>query len=90
MQAYNQAFQAGNISPENIVLEPSVSEQLQQHLPLAVDQLQQSPHTPILLVAPQLRPLMSRICRIVSKELKVIAFSEVPEDKRVNIVVNVG
>ena len=90
MQAYNEAFQAGNISPENIVLEPSVSEQLQQHLPLAVDQLQQSPHTPILLVAPQLRPLMSRICRIVSKELKVIAFSEVPEDKRVNIVVNVG
>ncbi|WP_108650093.1 flagellar biosynthesis protein FlhA [Dongshaea marina] len=90
MQSYNQAMQTGNIAPENITLEPNVSEQLQQHLPLACEQLQQSSQPPILLVVPQLRPLMNRVCRIVAKPFKVVAFNEIPEEKHINVQCNIG
>ncbi|MBU2895543.1 flagellar biosynthesis protein FlhA [Vibrio hepatarius] len=85
-----QAQANGSISLDSFPVEPNILSQFQQHLPLIKQQLKQQGLAPILLVMPQLRPLLARYARTFSEGLAVLSYNEIPENKQINIVGNLG
>ncbi|MGL5185730.1 MAG: FHIPEP family type III secretion protein, partial [Plesiomonas shigelloides] len=71
-------------------LEPGVIEKLQYSLPQVVDNMRMAGHAPLLMVMPQLRPLLSRYARVCAPGLSVLSFNEIPDDKNVSVVGNLG
>ncbi|AJK22536.1 flagellar biosynthesis FlhA domain protein [Yersinia pestis] len=49
---------------DNFPVDPNILTQLQQNLPIIKEQMKAENHQPILLVTPQLRPLISRYARL--------------------------
>ena len=47
-------------------------------------------YAPVLVVMPQLRPLIARYARSFSKGLKVLSYNEIPEDLRVEVIGTLG
>ena len=91
LQAHQKTLQAGgNFAPDAIPLEPNITQQLQQHMPDVTRQMLEQGRAPILLVAPQLRPLMARFGRLCAPELKVLSYSEIPDDRQVDVALNLG
>ncbi|MGI9280190.1 MAG: flagellar biosynthesis protein FlhA [Endozoicomonas sp.] len=90
MQAWQQAQQNTQFSPDTLPLEPGISEQLQTHLPEVTRQLMAEGKPAILLVSAQLRPMMARYARLCTEGMKVLSFNEVPEHKDITIVGKVG
>ncbi|MCL6270136.1 flagellar biosynthesis protein FlhA [Sansalvadorimonas sp. 2012CJ34-2] len=93
LQAYQKTQQAGagtNFAPDAIPLEPNITQQLQQFMPDVTRQMLESGKAPILLVAPQLRPLMARFARLCAPEMKVLSYSEIPDNRQVDVALNLG
>lgn len=90
LTSLQQAQSAGPITLDSFPVEPSILNQFQQNLPLIRQQLKQQGHSPILLVMPQLRPLLSRYARAFSRGLTVLSYNEIPENKQINVVGNLG
>ncbi|WP_062262681.1 flagellar biosynthesis protein FlhA [Endozoicomonas arenosclerae] len=90
MQAWQQAQQNSQFTPDTLPLEPGISEQLQTHLPEVTRQLMAEGKPAILLVSAQLRPMMARYARLCTEGMKVLSFNEVPENKDITIVGKVG
>jgi len=67
LAAMNQSQQQGKIQLDSFPVDPQLLAQLQQNMPLVKEQLQQQGHAPVLVVMPQLRPLMARYARSFSK-----------------------
>ncbi len=83
-----QSSLAGN--PANPGLEPGLAERLQQHVAEAV-RLQESTGEPaVLLVPPQLRPTLARFVRSSLPNLHVLAWNEIPDNRKVRLVSAVG
>jgi flagellar biosynthesis protein FlhA len=64
--------------------------QLQQKMPMVKDQLQQLGHPPVLVVMPQLRPLLARYARSFAKGLKVLSYNEIPEHLQIEVIGSLG
>ena len=64
--------------------------QLQTHMPIARDQMKQQAATPMLLVMPQVRPLLARYARLFAPGLHVLSYNEIPEQREVNVVGSLG
>lgn len=90
MQAWQQAQQNTQFSPDSLPLEPGVAEQLQTHLPEVTRQLTSEGKPAIMLVSAQLRPMMARYARLCTDGMQVLSFNEVPETKDITIVGKVG
>ncbi|MCH7348194.1 lateral flagellar biosynthesis protein LfhA [Aeromonas sp. MR7] len=90
LAAMNQSQQQGKIQLDSFPVDPQLLAQLQQNMPLVKEQLQQQGHAPVLVVMPQLRPLMARYARSFSKGLKVLSYNEIPEDLRVEVIGTLG
>lgn len=91
LQAFQKVQQQGSaFSPDAIPLEANITEQLQNQLPQVMQQLQNAGHAPILLAAPQLRPLLARFARICAPDLAVISYNEIPDNRQVNVAVTLG
>jgi flagellar biosynthesis protein FlhA len=75
---------------DSFPIEPNILSQFQQNLPLIQQQLKQQGLAPILLVMPQLRPLIARYARTFSQGLAVLSYNEIPESKQINVVGNLG
>nr|WP_282101140.1 lateral flagellar biosynthesis protein LfhA [Aeromonas genomosp. paramedia] len=90
LTAMNQSQQQGKIQLDSFPVDPQLLAQLQQNMPLVKEQLQQQGYAPVLVVMPQLRPLIARYARSFSKGLKVLSYNEIPEDLRVEVIGTLG
>lgn len=70
--------------------EPGLADRLHGALVQATERLQLSGQPPVLLVAPVLRPWLSRLVRHSVSELKVLAYGEIPPEKSLKVVSTVG
>ncbi len=90
LTSMQQAQTNGNFVLDSFAVEPNILNQFQQNLPLIKQQLKQQGLAPIMLVMPQLRPLIARYARTFSQGLVVLSYNEIPEDKQINVVGNLG
>ncbi|MEN5016433.1 FHIPEP family type III secretion protein [Erwinia sp. Eh17-17] len=82
----NQAQQAGKVSLDSFPVDPNILTQLQSTLPVVLEQLKAQNLTPVLLVTPQLRPLIARYSRLFAAGLHVLSYNEVPDEVDLRIV----
>ncbi len=87
-QLLHQALQTA--TDGGIGLEPGLAQSLQGSLIQAAQRQEAAGKPAILLVAQAIRPLLARFARHVAPALRVLAYSEVPDDKQVKIVAVVG
>jgi len=87
-QLLHKSLQAG--AADGVGLEPGLADSLQGSLADAVQRQEASGKPAILLVARALRPMLARFARHVAPALRVLAYTEVPDDTRVKIVAVVG
>lgn len=90
MNALSQAQSSGHVQLDGFSLEPSVIEKLQRSLPEALDNMRLNGYLPILLVLPQLRPLLARYARICARGLHVLSFNEIPDNRSITVVGHLG
>jgi len=90
--ALNQARQAGGgkVVLDNYPIDPQLLSQLQLNMPVAREQMKQQHTPPLLLVLPQVRPLLARYARLFAPGLHVLSYNEIPENREVSIVGTVG
>jgi flagellar biosynthesis protein FlhA len=88
----NQARQnnAGKVALDNYPIDPQLLSQLQVNMPVAREQMKQQQTPPLLLVLPQVRPLLARYARLFAPGLHVLSYNEIPENREVSIVGTVG
>ena len=81
----NESAQEGG----NLGLEPAMMERLHNTLAEKAQSQEIAGEPAVLLVAPQVRPWMSRMMRNI-RNLYVLAYNEVPDDKRIQMLAAVG
>jgi flagellar biosynthesis protein FlhA len=88
----NQARQnnGGKVALDNYPIDPQLLSQLQLNMPVAREQMKQQHTPPLLLVLPQIRPLLARYARLFAPGLHVLSYNEIPENREVSIVGTVG
>jgi flagellar biosynthesis protein FlhA len=86
----NQARQGGKVALDNYPIDPQLLSQLQVNMPAAREQMKQQQTPPLLLVLPQIRPLLARYARLFAPGLNVLSYNEIPENREVAIVGTVG
>jgi flagellar biosynthesis protein FlhA len=86
----NQARQNGKVALDNYPIDPQLLSQLQVNMPAAREQMKQQHTPPLLLVLPQIRPLLARYARLFAPGLHVLSYNEIPENREVSIVGTVG
>lgn len=90
LTSLQQAQASGTVVLDSFPIEPNILGQFQQNLPLIRQQLKQQGLPPIILVMPQLRPLLARYARTFTQGLAVLSYNEIPENKQINVVGNLG
>jgi flagellar biosynthesis protein FlhA len=73
----------------NVGLEPAIMERLHQSLTEKAQNQEVAGEPAVLLVAPQVRPWMSRMMRNI-RNLHVLAYNEIPDDKRIQMIAAVS
>lgn len=86
----NSMQKAGQGSDEGVLLEPGMAEKLQQSLIEAARRQEMLGKPVVLLVAGQIRAMMSRFARLAVPSMHVLAYQEIPDNKQVTIVATVG
>jgi flagellar biosynthesis protein FlhA len=88
----NQARQngGGKVALDNYPIDPQLLSQLQINMPVAREQMKGQHTPPLLLVLPQVRPLLARYARLFAPGLHVLSYNEIPENRDVSIVGTVG
>ena len=71
-------------------LEPGLAEKMNQSLMEAVQQQEAEGQPAVLLVAPSIRRLLARMFRHALPDLAVLSYTEVPDDRSIRMVANVG
>ncbi|HVS77071.1 MAG TPA: flagellar biosynthesis protein FlhA [Steroidobacteraceae bacterium] len=71
-------------------LEPGLAERLQQRVAEASRRQEASGEAPVLLVPPPLRAQMARFLRAALPNLYVLAWNEIPDNRKVRVVTAVG
>ena len=84
-------LQATQGAPEGqIAIDPGLAERLHSALKEEVQKIEEDGHPAILLVAPQIRAQLARLFKYSLPSLHVLAYSEVPENRRISVMANVG
>ena len=86
----NQARQGGKVALDNYPVDPQLLSQLQTNMPMVREQMKQLGTAPLLLVMPQIRPLLARYARLFSPGLHVLSYNEIPEQREVSIIGTLG
>ncbi|NMG69052.1 flagellar biosynthesis protein FlhA [Parazoarcus communis] len=90
MGALTAAQQAGQVSLDSIPVDPSLLGQLQSSMPVVKEKLRAAGQPPILVVLPQLRPLLARYARVFSPGLHVLSQNEIPDRVSVSLYGTLG
>ncbi len=90
LASLNQARQAGKVALDNYPIDPNLLSQLQTNMPMAREQMKQQSTPPLLLVMPQIRPLLARYARLFAPGLHVLSYNEVPEQREVSVIGTLG
>ncbi|QPF74179.1 flagellar biosynthesis protein FlhA [Roseateles sp. DAIF2] len=89
--ALNQARQGNaKVQLDSYPVDPQLLAQLQQHMPQARDQMKGQGAAPVLLVMPQIRPLLARYARLFAPGLAVLSYNEVPEQREIAVIGALG
>ncbi|MDQ0011308.1 flagellar biosynthesis protein FlhA [Luteibacter jiangsuensis] len=83
-----QSLQGGG--PAGAAVEPGLADRLQQSVADAARRQEAAGEPAVLLVSPALRPWLSRFTRHVAQNLHVLAYNEVPDNRRVKLVTALG
>ena len=87
----DQAMQSGKVALDSFPVDPNLLGQFQRTMPAIMDDMKSKGITPVLIVIPQLRPLLARYARSFTKgSLSVLSYNEVPDNVRVNIIGSLG
>jgi len=71
-------------------VEPGLADRLQQSVAEVARRQEMHGEPAVLLVAPQLRPWLARFTQHVAQNLHVLAYNEVPDNRRVRLVQALG
>ena len=82
----NQAQQGGKVMLDSVPIEPNMLTQFQENMPKVQEQMKAAGKEPVLLVAPQLRPLLARYARLFAPGLHVLSYNEVPDELELTIL----
>lgn len=88
LNTVQQAQKAG--ADDSAFIEPGLAERLQQSLINAAQQQEMAGKPLVLLVAAPLRPMLSRFVRHSVPDMRVLAYTEVPDNKQISIDASVG
>ncbi|WP_164963650.1 flagellar biosynthesis protein FlhA [Rubrivivax sp. JA1026] len=89
--ALNNARQGGaKVALDNFPVDPKLLSQLQTHMPMVLEQMKQLAAAPVLLVMPQIRPLLARYARLFAPGLAVLSYNEIPESREVSVIGTLG
>lgn len=84
-------LQATQGAPEGqLAIEPGLAERLHGTLKEESQKLEAQGDSAILIVAPQIRAQLARLFRYSLPNLHILAYSEVPENRQISVVANVG
>ena len=84
-------LQATQGAPEGqLAIEPGLAERLHTTLKEESQKLEISGQSAVLLVAPQIRAQLARLFRYSLPTLYILAYSEVPENRQISVIANVG
>ncbi|GKT11152.1 MAG: flagellar biosynthesis protein FlhA [Thiomicrorhabdus sp.] len=84
-------LQAIQGAPEGqLAIEPGLAERLHNTLKEESQKLEMTGQSAVLLVAPQIRSQLARLFRYSLPSLYILAYSEVPENRQISVVANVG
>ena len=84
-------LQATQGAPEGqLAIEPGLAERLHGTLKEESQKLEMQGDSAILIVAPQIRAQLARLFRYSLPSLHILAYSEVPENRQISVVANVG
>jgi len=79
-----------SVQGETGAVEPGLAEKVQQELANTTQRQEAAGEPSILLVTPNLRAWLARFLRFSVPGLKVLAYNEVPDSKRIRLVAAVG
>lgn len=88
LNTVQQAQKAG--ADDSAFIEPGLADRLQQSLIEAAQKQEMTGKPLVLLVAASLRPMLSRFVRHSVPDMRVLAYTEVPDNKQISIDANVG
>ena len=86
-QILQEALKGG---AETAGIEPTLAERLQVQLGETAHRQELAGQPAVLLVAPNLRPWLAKFLRFAVPTLRVLAYNEVPDSKRVRLIAAVG
>ncbi|MDF1484228.1 flagellar biosynthesis protein FlhA [Ramlibacter sp. H39-3-26] len=90
LTSLNQARQGGKVALDNYPIDPNLLSQMQLNMPAIRAQMKQQNAVPLLLVMPQIRPLLARYARLFAPGLNVLSYNEIPEQREINVVGSLG
>ena len=88
LQSVQQAAQS-NVE-DNLILEPSMAERLQQSLAEVSQQQEMMGNPAVLVVAAPIRQVLARFVRYSAQSVHVLSYQEIPDNKQITIVATVG
>lgn len=71
-------------------IEPGLAERLQKSIAEAAQRQEMANEPAVVVVSPDIRPWMARWLRSAVRSLHVLAYTEIPDNKRIRIVATVG
>lgn len=87
-QLWLKSIQSGVES--GIGMEPGLAERFYQSLADSAQRQEQTGQQAVLLVNPQLRPWLSSLVKHTVPNLKVLAYTEIAENRRLKVIANIG
>ncbi len=71
-------------------IEPGLAERMHSSLAESAQRQEAAGQSAVLLVAPPLRPWLARLVRHSIPSLNVLAYNEIPDNKQIKVIANIG